>query len=80
MLTVVFPSPTVHKSHETTRSFEWILDKLVFFLIVIREYYFKYDQSIQLLFPELEDPDFVAYLAQQYELTAQVNILLNNRK
>ena len=69
MITVTIQSPTVHKSHETHRSFEWILDQLVFFWIVIREYYFEYDRSIQLLFPELEDPDFVAYLVQQYQLT-----------
>ena len=68
MLTVTIQSLTVHKSHETLRSFEWILDQLVFFWIVIREYYFVYDLSIQLLFPEFDDPDFVEYLIQQYEL------------
>ena len=68
MLTISTTPPTVHKSHTTIIPFEWFFDRLAFFWIVIRENYFNYDPITAQLFPELEDPDFVAYLAQQYEL------------
>ena len=68
MLQITIPQATIHKSHSTIRPFEWFFDRLALFWMVIREHHFNYPSDRFAYLPELNDPQFIAYLAQQFEM------------